>query len=225
MAETYLVYSSAALFTMASISLILSLIFRWKSGKINRLAQDVKPNVYDKTFVVFSPFEDRKKMIHKLLTFIPWVAMFAGFALALLMLVLVSSGLLLAIVITIVSMNLIILEEAAEAHQFSSLLTKAHQRRSDFGLGDMRLIRETQNILPKLSRYYLILTIAFLSIAVPLQAMSSTQLTSILSYSSVVFQAGSYTGTFGPVTIALIFGATVSIILVFARKAKNRFFS
>lgn len=224
MAENYLVYSSAALFAMGFLSLIISFIFRWKSRKVNSFAGDMKQTVFDKTFVVFNPYQDRTKLIHRLLSFIPWIAMFGSFGFALLAFLLIGSGLLLTLVVTIVSLNLVILEEAAEAYQYSNLLIKAAKRGTDLGIGDLRLFKETKHVLPKLSNYYLALTGLFLALAISIQMIWSYAATSILLYSSMLLNAGSYFGAIGPIIAIAVLALTVLFIQIFAQRAKNKYF-
>jgi hypothetical protein len=224
MAENYLFYSSAALFIMGSLSLVISLVFRWKSKKVDGFADELRQTVFDKTFVVFSPYEDRTKLIHKLVSFIPWIAMFASFGFALLALLLISSGLLLTVIVTIISLNFIILEEAAEAYQFSNLFIRAAQHRTDLGVGDLKLVRETRRVLPKLSTYYLVLTILFLAFALSLQIVWPYLAATFFSYSAIVLNTSSFVGTLGPMLVLLLLALTVFTIQIFAHKAKNKYF-
>jgi len=150
--------------------------------------------------------------------------MFASFGFAVLAFLLISSGFLLTLVVTIISLNLIILEEAVEAYKFSNLLIRAAQNRTNLGIGDLKLLRETKGVLPKLSTYYLVLTIVFVAFAFSLQIVWSYLATSFLSYSAIVLNASSYVGTLGPIMVLLLLGLTVLIVQVFAHKAKSRYF-
>lgn len=224
MAENYLFYSSAALVVMGFLSLIISLVFRWKSKKVNGFVDELKQTVFDKTFAVFNPYEERTRLIHRLVSFIPWIAMFVSFGFALLAFVLISSGFLLTLIVTIISLNLIILEEAAEAYKFSNLLIKAAQNRTNLGIGDLRLVQETKRVLPKLSTYYLALTILFVAFALSMQIVWPYLATSFLSYSAIILNTSSYIGTVGPIIALFLVALTIFIIQLFAHKAKNKYF-
>lgn len=121
-------------------------------------------NVFNRTFVVFDPYS-RKAIVHRFLSLLPFVPLVLGWSMAVLLLVIINAGLLLTLLVSIVGLSLIVLEESVEALDESKLLIRAIEGGSSFGVGDVRLLALTKKFLPRLSRYYLGLSVCFFVLA------------------------------------------------------------
>lgn len=143
-----------ALVAMGVVALVLSLIFRLRLRRLASVSRNSVATVFNKTFVVFDPYT-QKTIFHRFLSLLPFVPVICGFGMAVLLLVIIESGLLLTLLVSILALSLIIVEESPEAYAESKLLIKAIEDGSNLGTGDMRLLALTKRILPRLSYYYL----------------------------------------------------------------------
>lgn len=223
MLEGRIYYSSVGLFAMGCLTLALFIVFRLKFNALKDLPKNLSANVFNKTFAVFDPYSERKKIIHRLLTWLPLVAMFATVGFALLMLVIIESGLLLTFTILFMALGLLLMEEAPEAYQYSNTFIKAVQDGASLGVGDLKLFQMTRKILPKLSNYYLCLSILFITLSVTLQYFWTAILWSFAQYIALTLQASTAAGILGYQLAILLFALTTLFIQVSASKIKGKF--
>lgn len=216
-------YSSAGLFVMGCLTLALFIVFRLKFNALNNLPKNLSANVFNKTFAVFDPYSERRKIVHRLLTWLPLVAMFASVGFALLMLVIVESGLLLTFTVLLMALGLLLMEEAPEAYQFSNAFIKAVQDRASLGFGDLKLFQMTRKILPKLSNYYLCLSIFLITLSVTLQYFWIAILWSFAQYIALILQASTAAGIASYQLAILLFALTTLFIQISASKIKAKF--
>jgi hypothetical protein len=162
--EAYLVYASTALVVLAGIALGLSSVFRYRLRRLAKVSKNPVANVFNRTFVVFDPYSQRT-IFHRFLILLPLLPPIMGFAAAVLLFVIINAGLLLTLLISIVGLSLIVVEESVEALEESKLLLSAIESKSDFGVGDVRLLISTKQRLPRLSRYYLVLSTCLFALA------------------------------------------------------------
>lgn len=155
--DAYLVYASTDLVVLGGIALGLSSVFYYRLRRFARVSKGPVANVFNRTFVVFDPYSQRT-IFHRFLILLPLLPPIMGFAAAVLLFVIINAGLLLTLLVSIVGLSLIVVEESVEALEESKLLLSAIESKSDFGVGDVRMLISTKQRLPRLSRYYLVLS-------------------------------------------------------------------
>jgi len=223
MAEIYLFYSSLTLFVMGCSALVLFLFFRLKYQRMNSYPKNLSANVFDKTFNVLDPYPERRKIIHSFLSAVPLIAFFASLAFAILLWKVFEYGLLLSLFILIVCLNLMLTEVASETYQTTGILIKAVRKRADLATGDIKAFQTLKNALPKLSNYYLALSILFLVFAATLDYIWSSLLLFFSQIIGLILEVSAATGIIAYQVAVLIFALIVVLIQIFAWKIKNKF--
>jgi len=167
--EGYVFYSSLTLIAMGCLALSLSILFRLKFRSLNSLPRNLSATVFSRTFVVFDPYPQQTKVIHDFLLALPFVAFFVTLGLTLALWKMLASGLILSVLAIIVSLNLIVIEEAPELYMNSTLFIGAVQNGTNLANGDLKALQLIRSLAPKLSNYYLGIAIFLItsSIALP----------------------------------------------------------
>lgn len=221
--DSFLVYASSSLAVMGSIALVLSIFFHMRLKRLTSLSKDSKANVFNKTFVVFEPYE-KITLFHKLLTLLPFIPLIGGFGMAALLLIIIDSGLLLTVLVSIMGLSMIMVEESLEAYAQSKLLVKAIRSGSDFGTGDMRLLHLTKKLLPRLSVYYFGLSVFLLALAAVLPYVWSSALWYFAMFFGLMIQASLTAGPTSWMTAIFLYAVTITVFVVLVTLAKNRIF-
>jgi len=223
MAEAYLSYSSLTLFAMSCLTLAFSILLRLKYYRLNSFPKNLSANIFDKTFSVLDPYSERKKIIHSFLSAVILIPFFASFAFAILLWKIMESGLLLSLIILIVCLNLILPEIVAEVYQNVKIIIKAVEDKVDFGVGDIKAVQTLKNALPKLSNYYLALSILFFASAAAFSYIWGSIMWFFTQFSRFLFEISAKTGPVGFQVALLLFALTIVIIQIFVLKIKNKF--
>ena len=180
-------------------------------------------SVYNRTFVVFDPYGRATTVFHRFLGLLPFVPLVLGFGMAVLLLVIIDSGLLLTLLVAIVGLSLILVEESVEAYADSKLLIGAIEGGSLLGVGDVRLLSLMKRLLPRLIRYYLVVAVVFFVLAgvLPFVWMQ------FLWYFAVVLGGLIQAASSGLVSWLLAIGLYAGAVMVFVfliTLVKNRLF-
>lgn len=225
MAESYLFFASVALFAMGCVALALSILFRLKINKLNSLAKGLEPTVFNKSFVVFDPYSEHKIM-HSFLFLLPFLPIFVGLSAGVLVLVIVESGMLLALVLLLLALNLIVVEESPEAYQSSMMLIKAVQSGTKIGTGDFKLFKMTRKLMPKLSNYYLGLSLVLIAFSLTLPYIWSSALWTVAMFIGLIIQSSAAAGAALSWIVAItLFVLATTGIQFLALKVKSRLFT
>jgi small-conductance mechanosensitive channel len=190
---------------------------------MNSYPKNLSANVFDKTFNVLDPYPERRKIIHSFLSAVPLIAFFASLAFAILLWKVFEYGLLLSLFILIVCLNLMLTEVASETYQTTGILIKAVRKRADLATGDIKAFQTLKNALPKLSNYYLALSILFLVFAATLDYIWSSLLLFFSQIIGLILEVSAATGIIAYQVAVLIFALIVVLIQIFAWKIKNKF--
>jgi hypothetical protein len=221
--DSYLLYASVALVIMGGVALVLAFVFRLRFKKLVAVSGNSVVSVYNRTFAVFDPYGQATTIFHRFLSLLPFVPLFLGFGMAVLLFVIIDSGLLLTLLVAIVGLTLIMVEESVEAYADSKLLVRAIEGGSQLGVGDIRLLSLMKRMLPRLARYYLGVAVFFFVGAVVLPFVWMQFLLSFAMLLGGLIQAASE----GPVNWFLAIGLYVGALMVFVfliTLAKNRLF-
>jgi len=226
LAETYVFYSSLTLFAMGCSTLILSIIFRSKHHKMSHLPRNYSANIFDKTFNIFNPYPEHRRVIHNFLSALPLIVVLSSLFLIPFTLKVFESGLLLSLVLLIICLNLMLIEVASEAYQNAKIVIKAFNSKADLGAGDLKVIKTLERALPRLSKYYLALSILFLTLAVTLGYFWPSFLWFFAQLAGLILEFSASTGS--PIwfqVVVFLIALVVVAIQIFVWKIKSKFLS
>jgi hypothetical protein len=210
---------------MGLIAVALAISLRFTFKKLKTLSRNSVASVFNKSFVVFDPYE-QKTIFHRLLTLLPFVPLIVGLGAVLLFLEIISSGLLLTLLVLIVSLGLIVVEELPEVYGESKNLIKAIRDGSGLGVGDVNLLQVTKKLLPRLSSYYVGLSAFFFALAAVLPIVWASFLW-YFALSIGLFLQTSKTAVPAPIGWFIGIALYALVILAFVllvTKAKGRIF-
>jgi hypothetical protein len=222
MTDEFLTYSSITLYAMSSVTLALSILFRQKSHNLNSLPQNLEANTFNKTFIIFNPYGDKRKIIHRTLTLLPFAVAFASIGLTLAFFLLIQAGFLLSILTITIALNMIMLEAMPEAYLNSATFTKVIKTKSNIGIGDIKLYHTLRHMMPKLSNYYLALSILFIAFSTALPFIWPSLITLFTEYVNLIFQASLAVDGFAYVLATFLYALTLFIIELASRNLTRR---
>lgn len=222
MAEAYLVYSSLVLGIMASVALVLSFIFRRKSDSIEKISDGLSASVFDRSFVIYNPYPDQRRIIHSLLSLLPIFAFAATFGIVFLVVKIFEYGFVSSLVVLLISMNLVVVEAAPEVLQNALVFAKAIRKKNGFGVGDLMVLDNLRSTLPRLSNYYLGLAILFAIFALALNYVWTSVIWLLARFIGFTLEIGTAAGHAGwAVSVALFIAAVICVQILFW-KIKSR---
>ncbi|MBS7615702.1 hypothetical protein KEJ45_00670 [Candidatus Bathyarchaeota archaeon] len=124
--ENYILFSELALIVLSFLSFGLASLFYLGIRTLkSAFSGDWLPNFFDRSFVVFNPYLEKRRIIHRFLSFLPVLVFFASIFLAFSFLLLLEVGALLCFFIFILGLNLIIVDDAFEVYENSRIFAEA----------------------------------------------------------------------------------------------------
>jgi len=223
MAEIYLFYSSLTLSAMGCLALVLFLFFRLKYQRMNSCPKNLSANIFNKTFNVLDPYPERRKIIHSFLSAVPLIVFFACLAFVILLWKIFEYGLLSSFFILLVCLNLMLMDVMSEIYQVTKIFIKAIRSEASLGVGDIKAIQVLKRALPRLSNYYLALSILFFVFAAMLGYIWSSLLWFFSQVIGLILEISATTGIIAYQVAVLMFALIVVLIQIFAWKIKNKF--
>jgi len=193
---------------------------------MNSLPKNLSANVFNVTFNVLNPYPENRKTVHTSLSALPLIPLVISLFFFILLWKAVECGLLLSLVIIIVCLNLILTDIASETYQCAEIFIKAIQRKADLGVGDIKTFQILKNALPRLSNYYLALSILFLGFTVTLDRIWYSLLWFFSQVTDLIIpKISATTGIVAYQAVVLLFALTIIIIQFFVLKIKKKFMS
>lgn len=225
MTEAYLFYSSLTLLAMGCLTLVLSASLRLKHYRIDSLPKNLSASIFDKTFNVLNPYSEHGKIIHNFLSALPLIPVFVSVVFFVFLLKILEYGLLLSLVIIIVCLNLMLTDVASETYQNTEIFIKAVHKRADLGVGDIKAFQTLKNALPKLSNYYLALSILFLIFAATLGYIWSSLSWVLTQVAGLISEISATNGFVAYQVAVFLFALIIAIVQIFVLKVKDKFLS
>ena len=227
--DTPVLVSFSSLFIMSCLSLIFFLSFRLKSRSIGKLPKKLPVSIFNKTFNVFDPYPDHRKIIHSFITLLPIFVVVGGLIFALGVMKILEAGLILGLLIFIVCVGLMMIDEALEIYRNANIFLKAIENGVRLGKGDLTVIFLLKEILPRLSLYYLFLSIVFFSSSIMLPYIAPAVLFIFAQFVQGMFSASvGFRAPLSPLLsfyfIALMFTIITVIVQLVAKKVKSKVF-
>lgn len=220
--ESYLLYSSLTLLIMGCLALALSILFRLKFKALNSLPKNLSATIFNKTFVVFYPYSEQKKMIHNFLSVLPIAIGFASLGIALAFLLILEAGFILSFFITIIGLNIIGLEDAPEVYKYSKIFIEAVQNETKLGTGDLRVFQTIKKMTPRLSNYYFGLSIIFIAFSAILPSIWSSLLWFFAQFIGLILQFSLLAGDIAWILAVFLFAIPVVIIQILFSEIKRK---
>jgi len=168
MVEGYIVYSSATLFVLGIVALVMAVLFRQRSKGLSSLPEDLSPTVFSRTFVVFDPYPAQKKVWHRFLSLLPFVCLIVSLFAVMAVWSMLTNGLLLSAFVVIIGLNIIVVREAPDVYTTAKIFIEAVQNKSNLAKGDLKVLKIIQKLAPKIRNYYVGLTVFFFGISIAL---------------------------------------------------------
>ena len=152
------------------------------------------------------------------------VPFIGAMGLGIMLLVLVSSGMLLAILIVVLSIGLIATSESFEAHSESKQLIRAMENGNKLGTGDIRLLKVTKMILSRLTSYYVGLAAFLFAFATVFPIFWSNMLLYFTQSIGFLIQISTILGPAGWLIGLVLYGSMIAVLLIVTSAVKNRLF-
>lgn len=207
---------------MGCLALALSIFFRLKFHTLNGLPKNLSANVFSKTFVVFNPYSEQRKIIHGFLSALPIVIFFACIGPILIVWKIFESGLMLSFFILTIGLNLIMMEDAIEVYQVSKTFIETVKGGTSLGVGDLKVFQTLKKAMPKISNYYLSLSILFVASSITLPYTWSSVLWFFARFIGLLLEVSASTGIIAYQVAVFLFALTLVIIYIFVSKIKNK---
>ena len=224
MALDHIFYSSLTLGITGGLAIVLAILFRLKNRNLGKLPENLSPNIFNKTFAVFDPFPEQKKSIHRLLVALPFIGFFATFGLIAVAWRMLESGLILSLFIIIISINMILVEEAPEVYINSRIFLKAIKNRAELAAGDLKALQLIKTAARKLSNYYFGLAILLIACAITFPYITTLPMQLFVLFLDLIVQAGGWAGIIGWQITILLLAMSFVILQIIAIRIKNRIF-
>jgi hypothetical protein len=174
--------------------------------------------------VVFNPYPERTRIIHSFLLGLPFIGLFAALALTLLVWEIITTGAILGVLVSIIGLNLIATAEAPEVYKGSRTFVKAIRSGTNLASGDLKALQLIRNLAPKLSKYYLGLSVFFIVFSVSSQYIwtSASWFFTQLAYPLTQSNATNQTVILPLAIVLFTVGAT--LLQIVSLRVKNRIF-
>jgi hypothetical protein len=221
--ESYLLYASVVLAAMGVVASGLAFVFQVRLKKLIALSRNAEATVFNRTFAVFDPYE-KKTVLHRFLPLFMTVPFIGAMGLGIVLLLLVSSGMLLAILVVVLSLGLITISESFEAHSESKLLLRAMENGKKLGTGDIRLLEVTKMILSRLTLYYVGLAVFLFAMAAVFPIFWSNMLLYFTQSIGLIIQISTVLGPAGWFISLALYGSIIAVLLITVTAVKSRLF-
>jgi len=166
--------ASMVLVAMGFVSLAISLSLRLKSRALEKYPKNIQIGIFKRTFNVFNPYSEQRKVIHENLEWLILFAIYGSFVgIGFAIMKLFEFGFLLAFITLIICLGFLLIDETLDVHKNASIFVNAFRKSARFGKGDLEVLAFLRHTLPRLSNYHLMVAIVFFatSLAVPLAAI------------------------------------------------------
>jgi hypothetical protein len=226
--DVSLLASSLVLVAMGCAALVFSLALGTKSRALGRLSKNLSVGVFSRTFNVFDPNMERRRIISSHTGLVVFLAIYgAWFVVTIGVFTTFAAGGLLASVIFLVCAGLLLVDETQELNKNAGIFVKAIKGGTGLGVGDVRALFVMRRTLPKLSLYHLVLAIVFFASAFAVSYLSTILFLALAGAAWVFFALSSLLMAIPLLSIlavASLSGAVIVMIMIGADKAKRRIF-
>jgi hypothetical protein len=199
-ANVSLFASSMVLLAMGCVALLFSYVLARKSRALERLSKNLSIEVFSKTFNVFDPNIERRRIIGSHTGLVVFAAIYgAWFVVTMGVVGALAAGAVLASVIFVVCAALLMVDETQELNRNAGIFAKAIRGGAGLGVGDMQALCIMRATLPRLRSYHLVLGAVFFASAFAVSLLSDVILLGCADVAWVFFALSSM-----PITVYLL---------------------
>lgn len=208
---------------LSCVSLMFSLSFYLKYRVLRKVSKNARVNAYDKTFKVVSPYPEHRQIINNMV--IPLIlAVVLPFSLGFAVLKILEIGLASSILAVILWLSLMMLDPAFEIYKNTNIFIKAFRNKVNLGKGDLVALFFLRKTMPRLSVYYLLLTITFSISSMMLPYITSTAILVLSQFVNLTTEPVSFYGVVGAFAGLLPLATLTTLILVAGGIVKTKVF-
>jgi len=226
--DVSLLSTTIVLLIMGGVAVVFALMLRQKSRALGRLPKNLSVRVFDRTFSVFDPSSERRRIINTHTGLVIFVAVY-GFWITATYVVFKAFevGAILGSIAFLICAALLMIDETQEFYRTAGIFVKAIANGNGLGKGDMRVLAVMKKTLPRLSKYHIVLAVLFFAsaLAVPLLVdavfLATESVASAVFAVSLVFKAFPIFPFF---VIAGMFAAALVLAQIAVNKTKKRVF-
>lgn len=226
--DVSLLASSLVLLAMGCAALVFSLALGTKSRALGRLSKNLSVGVFRKTFNVFDPNMEPRRIISSHTGLVVFLAIYGSwFVVTIGVFTIFAVGGLLASVIFLVCAGLLMVDETQELNKNAGIFVKAIRSGTGLGVGDLRALFVMRRTLPKLSLYHLVLAVVFFASAFAVPYLSTILFLACAGAAWVFFALSSLLMAVPLLAILAVagpLGAVIVMIVIGADEVKKVFF-
>jgi len=220
--------SSMVLVAMGCVALGFSLLLVRKSRALRRLSKNLSVGVFSKTFNVFDPNMERRRIISNHTGLVVFAAIY-GTWLVLMIAVFVAfaAGGLLAGAVFLACAGLLMLDETMDLNKNAGIFAKAISDGTGLGKGDLQVLWVMRKTLPKLSRYHLFLAAVFFASAFAFPYLSNVIFLACANVAWVFFALSSLliaAPVLSLIAVAGLFAVVIVLIVIGSDEIKKILF-
>lgn len=221
--------ASMVLIAMGFVSLAISLSLRLKSHALGKYPRNIQIGMFKRTFSVFNPYPEQRKVIHENLQWLILIAVYGSFVgIGFAVLKLFEFGFLLASMTLIICLGFLLIDETLDVHKNAGIFVNAFRKSTRFGKGDLEVLDFLRHTLPRLSYYHLMVAVAFFATSLAVPHAVNVFLWFFSRLAGLIFTASAATWFFPPLVLlftGLMFAATVFTVQFAANRVKMRILS
>jgi hypothetical protein len=213
---------------MGGAALFFAFLLRVKARALRMLPKDLPARVFDRTFNVFDPAMEHRRVINSHTGLIIFVAVYGAWvALTFVVFKTFEVGGVLGSIAFLICAALLMVDETQEISRNAGIFAKAVKNGVGLGKGDMQVLHVIKKTLPRLSAYHLILAVVFFisALAVPFFVdvvfLASTGIAAAVFAVSAALKA---IPIFSLIVVAALMGSILVMAEIVANKTKKRIF-
>jgi len=212
------------LLAMSFLSLGFSLALFLKSRAVEKIPKSLAATIFSKTFNVFDPFSEHRRMFQSdfffLLTFLGATLLVVSAFVAVLV-----TGLFVELAIILLCLGLMMISEATEAYSTANTLLKAVKKQTKFGQGDIYVLALVKKGIGKLSAYYVLLSVLFVTLFFTVPYLFPALTLAFLQFAGPIMNSATGIPVLGPFFAALLVALFTVAVFEAGKRAKAAFFN
>ena len=221
--DTPTLSSFTVLIIMSCVYLALGVLLRRKTRAVESLPKEMSPNIFNKTFNVFDPYPEHRKMIGltPLLVIaaamVPFLAFFVAPRLF-------QSGATSGLVLLIVCLALMMIDEVHEVYRNAGMFVEAIDGGKGLGKGDLATFQVVKKSLRTLTTYYFSLAAVLFVSSLVLPYIMPVAASAFNQFIRLVFENTAGSGLAGIYVAMALYAATIVAIQLCAGKMRSKVF-
>ena len=218
----------SAFVALSVVSLAFSLIFYLKSRALKKVSKGLAVTVFDRTFAVFDSFLEHRRTIQSdflFFLFSPLMSFMWAFIIVFAVLLpILEAGFVGDLAILVLGLGPMMVSEATEAYSCANTLTKAMERHSSFGQGDISILLVLKRTVGKMSAYYLLLSVLFAALFFAVPYVFTPMMFTFSLFMSLIFDGTVGIPIIAPFAAAFLFIVFALTVFEAAKRVKAALF-